>query len=157
MRTDRTRRSASLRLLWIALVTLAGVSLLLAACGGNAAPATSAATPQPTATSRPTPTPQPTATSQPAAATTVQVKMVEASNNVYAFSPATLTIAKGTQVVWTNTSDAPHTVTSDTSAFTASSALPQNQTFKMTFNTTGTFTYHCSIHTYMKATITVTG
>lgn len=85
----------------------------------------------------------------------VQVKMVE-QNDQYAFQPATLTIAKGTKVTWTNTSDAPHTVTSDSNAFTASSSLQQNQTFSMTFNTAGTYAYHCSIHPYMKATITVT-
>ena len=83
------------------------------------------------------------------------MKMVE-QNDQYAFQPATLTIAKGTKVTWTNTSDAPHTVTSDSNAFTASSSLQQNQTFSMTFNTAGTYAYHCSIHPYMKATITVT-
>jgi plastocyanin len=85
----------------------------------------------------------------------VQVKMVE-TNGKYSFEPASITIPKGGQVVWTNTSDAPHTVTSDTNAFTASSNVTQNQTFMMVFNTAGTYAYHCSIHSYMKATIVVT-
>jgi len=63
----------------------------------------------------------------------------------------------GTQVVWTNTSDAPHTVTSDTAGVFGSPAnITQNQTFKFTFTTAGTFPYHCNVHPYMKATITVT-
>jgi plastocyanin len=81
--------------------------------------------------------------------------MVE-NGGVYSFSPATLTITKGTTVTWTNKSDAPHTVTSDNNAFTGSGNLAENQTFQMTFTTAGTFTYHCAIHSYMKATITVT-
>jgi plastocyanin len=129
------------RFLWIALSLATVVTLILAACGE------SATTTSPTATS------QPTATT---ASTIVKVQIVE-NNNKYAFDPATLTITKGTQVVWTNMSDAPHTVTSDTNAFATTSNLTQNQTFMFTFNTAGTFAYHCNIHSYMKATITVTG
>jgi plastocyanin len=113
----------------LAVVALLGVTWLVA-CGGQSTTGTTSAK-------------------------EVQVKIVE-QNDQYAFQPATLTIAKGTKVTWTNTSDAPHTVTSDSNAFTASSSLQQNQTFSMTFNTAGTYAYHCSIHPYMKATITVT-
>jgi len=49
------------------------------------------------------------------------------------------------------------TVTSDTAGvFNSTSNITQNQTFKFTFSTAGTFPYHCNIHPYMKATITVT-
>jgi plastocyanin len=134
---------------WLALVLATAATLLLVACGASS-PATSSASPS---------APAATATSQPtttgAASKVVQVKIVEV-NNQYRFQPATLTIAKGTQVVWTNSSDAPHTVTSDTNAFGTTSNLNANQTFMTTFSTAGTFTYHCSIHTYMKGTITVT-
>jgi plastocyanin len=68
-----------------------------------------------------------------------------------------VTVAKGTKVVWTNTSDAAHTITPDTAnAFTASSTVAEDQTYSFVFTTAGTFSYHCSIHSYMKATITVT-
>ena len=77
-------------------------------------------------------------------------------NNKYSFQPATITVTKGSKIVWLNTSDAPHTVTSDTNAFTASSDLMQNQTFSMVMNTSGTFAYHCAIHPYMQAKIVVT-
>lgn len=84
------------------------------------------------------------------------VKIVE-NNGVYSFTPAKLSIKVGTQVKWLNTSDAPHTVTSDTAGvFGSPSNLTQNQTFTFTFTTAGTFPYHCNIHPYMKATITVT-
>jgi len=84
------------------------------------------------------------------------VKIIEA-NEKYAFSPTTLSIKVGTQVVWTNTTDAPHTVTSDTAGvFGTTSNLTTNQTFMFTFTAPGTFAYHCNVHPYMKATITVT-
>lgn len=130
-------------------------ALILSACGGGGTTATSTptATTAPTATPTPTSPPSPTPTPTP---TVVTVKIVEA-NEQYSFQPATLTITVGTQVVWLNTSDAPHTVTSDTAGvFSSTANINRNQTFKFTFTSAGTFPYHCAIHPYMKATITVT-
>ena len=123
-----------MRFLGSVLALAVAVTLLLAACGGGASSS-------PTATAAPTGS---------------QVKIVE-NNGKYAFDPATLSIKKGTQVVWTNASDEPHTVTSDDAVtFNTPNQITQNQTFTFTFTTAGTFIYHCNIHTYMKATITVT-
>jgi plastocyanin len=143
MSTDLSTLANRARLLWWMLSLATVAALLLAACGGGG----TTTTPTPTATSQPTPTPTPTV---------VMVKIVEA-NDKYAFSPATLSIKVGTQVVWTNTTDAAHTVTSDTAGvFGSTGNLNANQTFMFTFTTPGTFAYHCNIHPYMKATITVT-
>jgi plastocyanin len=160
MRTYLSWRPGRLRLLWVGLVIAAVATVLLAACGGGGGAATTATptatTAQPTTQPTTAPTPTTAATTTTTASNTVKVQIVE-NNNVYSFSPAAISITKGTQIVWTNTSDAPHTVTSDTGAFNASKTLMQNDTFTMTFTTAGTFSYHCSIHTYMKAAITVTG
>lgn len=78
---------------------------------------------------------------------------VEISN--FAFSPATLTIKAGDTVVWTNQDSVSHTVTSDSGSELGSSTLGNGQTYSRTFNTAGTYSYHCSIHTYMKAKIIV--
>ncbi len=140
------------RWLWIAL-SLAAATLLLAACGG------AATTPAPTATTAPTtaPTPTPTPATTPTPVAIVHVKIVENEDtHKYAFMPATLTVKVGTEVVWTNISDAPHTVTSDTGAFNTPSNLMMNQTFMMIFSQVGTFKYHCNIHAYMMGTIMVT-
>jgi len=72
----------------------------------------------------------------------------------FAFSPATLTVNVGSKVTWTNTDSVTHTVTSDNGVF-GSGDLAPNATFSYTFNTTGTFAYHCSIHTYMTGTVIV--
>jgi plastocyanin len=138
------------------LFSLAMIAVLfLAACGGGA----TATSTTPTATTPPPPTPTPTSTPSPTPTSkpvVVMVKVVE-QNEKYSFQPATLTIKSGTQVVWLNTTDAPHTVTSDTSGvFGSPDSITQNQTFKFTFTSAGTFPYHCNIHPYMKATIKVT-
>ena len=73
----------------------------------------------------------------------------------YAFAPGGLTVATGTTVTWTDKSDAPHTVTSDTGMF-GSSQLSENQTFRFTFSQAGTYNYHFMVHSYMNGTITVT-
>jgi plastocyanin len=72
----------------------------------------------------------------------------------FAFSPQTLTVAKGTSVTWTNNDSTTHTVTSDTSVWDSGNLAP-GKTFSFTFNQTGTFPYHCNIHSSMTAKIVV--
>lgn len=73
----------------------------------------------------------------------------------FAFSLSSLTINKGDTVIWTNQDSASHTVTSDSGSELDSSSLSKSQTYSHTFNNAGTFSYHCTPHPYMKATITV--
>ena len=138
MRTARFLSCGRLRWLWSILALTAAGLLSLAACGGG-----TSSTPAP---SQPSPTPTQIIS---------QVKIVEV-NGKYAFDPATLAVKKGTQVLWTNISDAPHTVTSNTGAFQTPNTITEKQTFRFTFTTAGTFLYHCTVHPYMKATIIVT-
>jgi len=80
--------------------------------------------------------------------------------NALSFNPSTLTITAGTTVTWQNGSIT-HTVTSDAgSAQTFDSGnIGNGGTFTQTFNTAGTYAYHCKIHVAsgMTGTITVTG
>ena len=137
---------------WIALTLAVTMSMVLAACGGSTATTAPTPTTAPTTAPTPTPTPSPTAITTPVA--TVTVKIVE-KNEKYSFQPGTLNIKVGTQVIWTNTSDASHTVTSDAGAFNTTSPIAKGQTFMFLFTQAGTFKYHCNIHPYMVATITV--
>jgi plastocyanin len=82
------------------------------------------------------------------------VRMIE-SNERYAFSPKTISVAVGDSITWTNASDTAHTVTSDTNGVIDSPAISDGETFKMTFNSAGTIAYHCTIHSYMHGTIQV--
>jgi plastocyanin len=88
------------------------------------------------------------------------------------FEPATLTVARGTTVTWTNASQTAHTVTDDASkaANSADAQLPSGaqawdsgtidpgKTFTHTFDTPGTYKYFCQPHEAagMIATIVVT-
>jgi plastocyanin len=73
----------------------------------------------------------------------------------YSFGPAKVFINVGNKVTWTNRSDAPHTVTSNSGAELKSPTLSAGATFNHAFSTIGTFAYHCTIHTYMKGIVVV--
>ena len=87
-----------------------------------------------------------------AIAATASPSSVTISN--FTFLPGELKVAPGTTVTWTNTDDTDHTVTADDGAF-KSADLGQGATFQHTFTTAGTYSYICSIHHSMKATVVV--
>jgi plastocyanin len=132
---------------WWSLALVFG-ALLLAGCGASTASGTGANN-----TPSAPPATAPTAT-KPAA--TAKVKVIE-KDEKYGFDSTMLTVAVGTTVVWTNATDAPHTVTSDTGSTLASPTIDPKGTFSFTFTQPGTYSYHCTLHPYMKATIVVTG
>lgn len=70
------------------------------------------------------------------------------------FSPATLTIAVGSTVIWKNRGPVAHTVTSNDGTFD-SGDLPAGGIFRFTFTKSGTFPYICNYHPYMTGTIIV--
>lgn len=72
----------------------------------------------------------------------------------FQFSPATLSVPKGTTVTWTNQDDMVHTVTSSDRVF-SSASLETDDTFSYTFTTPGTYTYFCKLHPHMTATVIV--
>ena len=73
----------------------------------------------------------------------------------FVFSPATITVPKGTTVTWVNQDSADHQIASDTQGF-SSSSLPKGASYSFKFDTPGIYPYHCSIHPSMKGTVTVT-
>jgi plastocyanin len=72
----------------------------------------------------------------------------------FSFSPAALTVSRGTRVTWKNMDGEPHTVASTAGAF-RSGALDEEETFTFEFDTPGTYRYVCTIHPHMSGTITV--
>jgi plastocyanin len=74
------------------------------------------------------------------------------------FSPDSISVPKGTIVEWDNSGPSAHNVTSDSSVWTAVLLSPPSGgggaygggtaggTFRRTFDTPGTFRYHCTIH-----------
>jgi plastocyanin len=74
----------------------------------------------------------------------------------FSFQPATLTVAAGSKVTWTNRDEEPHLVVSAGAQFPASPALDTDDSYETTFAKPGTYTYFCAIHPHMVGTIVVT-
>jgi plastocyanin len=74
----------------------------------------------------------------------------------FTFTPAEIEVAAGTNVVWTNRDDIPHTVT-DAAAprATHSPPLDTGDTYARTFDAPGTYHYFCSLHPHMQGTVVV--
>jgi plastocyanin len=72
----------------------------------------------------------------------------------FSFTPASITVAVGTQVTWTNRDDIPHTVVTEDKTI-KSKALDTDEKFSTTFDKPGTYSYFCSIHPKMKGTVVV--
>ena len=102
-------------------------------------PQTTSAQTSPSLTPQPSPTPS----------------SVSASIANFAFDPGTITVKNGDTVTWKNNDTAPHTVTGDNGGPASPRLLPGAQ-YSYTFNTAGTFAYHCAIHPNMRATVIVT-
>jgi plastocyanin len=92
---------------------------------------------------------------------TPSVATAQSTTNVtiknFSFNPSSITVVLGVNntVTWTNMDAVTHTVTADDGSFNAS--LHAGTTFTHTFTTAGVFTYHCSIHKFMKGTVKVQG
>ncbi len=72
----------------------------------------------------------------------------------FSFSPATLTVAAGTTVTWTNRDDIPHNVVSTDKVF-KSKVMDTDEKFSYTFTKAGSYSYFCSIHPHMTGTVVV--
>jgi plastocyanin len=71
----------------------------------------------------------------------------------FAFKPPNLTIPKGSKVVFSNTSSTAHTATRK-EGFNTGSIKP-GRSSSVSFKRKGTFTYHCSIHPFMRGKVVV--
>ncbi len=74
------------------------------------------------------------------------------------FTQKKITVKKGTKVTWTNKDDAKHDITPDSPSpdFATSELFGKGESYSFTFNTVGTYAYHCSPHPYMKGVVEVT-
>ncbi|MGB8309668.1 MAG: plastocyanin/azurin family copper-binding protein [Methanoregula sp.] len=128
---------------WVILVVILGTFITVAGCTGTASvspstPTTTASTPAPVT-----------------GAVTVNIQN-------FAFSPASITISHGTTVTWVNQDSVNHQILNDAAgtfaegALFSSDSLLNGKSYSFTFDTPGTYPYHCSIHPYMKGTVIVT-
>jgi plastocyanin len=71
----------------------------------------------------------------------------------FAFAPATLEVAVGDTVTWTNEDTVLHTVTGDGGI--DSGDMASGESYAMSFDTAGEYAYSCSIHPAMTGMVIV--
>src|SRR5579864_9288722 len=135
---NATSKRYSARALFVLLAFAA--MIVLAACGGTAN-GSGGTTPTPAQAGN-TPTTAPAGNTPTATPSGSAMAVSITTSGTFAFSPATITIKVGTTVTWTNTTGAPHTVTSDDgTSFDSGINTPiaaNGGTFKFTFTKAGT-------------------
>jgi amicyanin len=130
------------------IIVLSSLVLFMAAGCNNSTVAQPTPAPSPVPTQSPTPAPTPNPS--PVSAPTSHSMTITG----FAFSSPSLTIKKGDTVIWTNQDSVSHTVTGDDGG-PASPSLAKGQSYSYTFNTAGTYSYHCAVHPNMKGTVAV--
>src|SRR5262245_53872359 len=125
----------------IRLTVAAALSVLAVACGSDSS--------SPSMPATPTPVPTPGGSS-----TAISIPMGAEVLGNRAFTPDNLEIAAGTTVTWTNTDSVAHTSTSNANGWDSGIISPGRQ-FSFTYQTAGTFPYHCAIHPGMVGTVVV--
>jgi|SRR5215468_10145434 len=113
------------------------VSLVAAGCSGSSSPAAPAA-----------------ATPPSASTTSVSIPQGASTLTLTAYNPNPVSVAVGTTVRWTNTDSVAHTSTADGNAWN-SGTLAAGAHFDFSFQTAGTFPYHCAFHPGMVGSIVV--
>ena len=77
------------------------------------------------------------------------------SGGQFAFQPNRINVSVGQKVTWTDNTDAPHTISSDTASGPMDGSVSPAGSYQATFDTAGDFAYHCNIHGYMHGTVHV--
>ncbi|HEY8678630.1 MAG TPA: plastocyanin/azurin family copper-binding protein [Candidatus Dormibacteraeota bacterium] len=95
-------------------------------------------------------------TALPASAANAPAQIVSCAGFAGCFSPNPIRMTIGSTVSWTNTSTPPHTATADTGAWNTGTIASGGTSAAVSFNTVGTFAYHCAIHPTMHGSVIVT-
>jgi plastocyanin len=103
-------------------------------------------------------TPQSTVTTSSVDTTTTAASSANVAIKDFVYTPSTITVKKGATVTWTNNDSMAHTVTTSSSSPETfdSGSIANGQTFSHVFSAVGTYSYSCSFHASMKATVIVT-
>lgn len=149
------------------IAMLAGLAIVLAACGGADTEATdtpsasaSASASSPSATADSTESAEPTESAGPTDDASSEAEVVLGDMS---FSPGELTVAAGTTVTFSNPSSFPHTVTHGTGGRPADDAAfdeaisSDGGTVEITFDEPGTYDITCKLHPSMQMRVIVEG
>ena len=88
---------------------------------------------------------------QPAAAKSSEIVIEN-----FKFAPATLTVARGTAVTWSNHDEEPHNIVNvDQPRRFRSQAIDGGEKYTFVFDQPGTYKYICAVHPHMEGTVVV--
>ncbi|HWF54181.1 MAG TPA: cupredoxin domain-containing protein [Solirubrobacteraceae bacterium] len=93
-------------------------------------------------------------TASGARSTTVSGKTASVKVDMYAFTPATLTVKAGTRITFTNHDSTAHTATANVGSFDTGTINP-GQSKTIVVKRPGTYPYHCAFHAFMTGTLKV--
>jgi plastocyanin len=127
-----------------AVAAVAATGVLAAGCGSSTSSST---------TSKAAPAAAATATSS-SSAPAVSAHKVDVSISGYAFHPATITVATGARVTFTNHDQTAHTATSTKPGFDTGTVKP-GKSATVLLKRPGTYTFCCQFHAFMRGTIVV--
>jgi plastocyanin len=82
-------------------------------------------------------------------------QIVNCSTATACYSPNPIHLTVGSTVTWMNGTGLAHTATSDTGAWNTGTIAPGGTSSAITFNTAGSFAYHCTFHADMHGTVVV--
>ena len=146
-----TRRLSHTRRALAFVVCVSAIALTGVACGSSGSIGAASASTNPSATTSPGPQPSDSTSSVKSGSVTVHIKD-------YAFSPAELTVKAGTRLTFVNDDSVTHTATVPDGAFDTGDVQPGKSvtvTVKASTGGGGAVPYICSIHQFMKGSITV--
>jgi plastocyanin len=141
---------------------IAGLALGLAACSSSAsspAASTAASAAAPSAAASAAVSAAPSSAGSPAAGACKETKdtgAVAVSIKDFEFNPAAISAKVGQAIAFSNTGFEPHNATLDAGGC-ATATLQTNNSDGLVFTAAGTYPFHCTVHTQMHGTITVTG
>jgi plastocyanin len=119
----------------------------------NATPSPAPTTPDGATDATPPPLPVADSSTSVSAAGSASVSILDGSSqSAFRFSPGSITVGAGDSVTWTNNGSEAHDVTG---SGLSSGTLQPGQGYSHTFASPGTFSYICSIHPFMKGSVTV--
>jgi plastocyanin len=138
------------------------VALAIVGCGGSSSSSSSAhstsSSAAPAQSSSASTGGSASAGSGGAATAPTSGKTVKVAIKNFAYSPASLSVKAGTKVTWTNDDSTAHTSTASGSALTFDTGtIKPGASGSVTLTKPGTYSYICTFHPFMKATITVAG
>lgn len=90
---------------------------------------------------------------------TAPIETLRVDLQATSFSPKEVTVTRGSTIHWVNATAVTHTITPDNGGqagvWTAQTVSGSGTAFDHTFDATGTYAYHCTIHAGMTGTIKV--